>query len=367
MEQTSPKAEPHATEIDLVELCRAVWRRRGFVLKTAAVFLGFAIIYYISVPNRYSSSAAIMTESQDKNLSGMGGVAAMMGINLSSGPAGADAITAEQFPEIVQTRPMLAKFLDMQVELTPRIENGVIVAPGEQITLLEYLVNRWKFPWYSYILKPFQGRRHEITPRDYVYDTAVITPVQGLFFARLGQSIAVKVDKKGPTRISVTTQNPMVSYMLEKRLLTELEAYITEYRTLKARRTLEFSLSQADSARAKYDAAARRLAVFEDNNRSLVSARAEVERQRLESEFTIAGNIYSNIMTQTEMARLELQKSMPVYAALEPASYAAWPVAPRLVFSCAVGIFLGIFFAVCWVIVRHFTKPSPVPETSGEA
>ncbi len=332
MEANEPK------EIDLIQLFRHLLGKWKFIAGVTAALFAVGMVAYVSTPNEYRSTAKLLAEDAQSRVPS--GLAGMLGgvANMST-----DAITSSSFPDIVKTRPMLAKFLDLEVQ----------TIEGEPVKLFEYLVNEQRFPWWQYITKPGLWKSHKINPQDYVYDTCSITPLQGLFFGRLSESFEVVLEKNAPNTVTVTMQDPHIAFQTARLLMQELEVYISDYRTLKARRNLHFSELQLDSARKNYVLAQEKLARFEDANQNMISRFARTEWERLRNDFSVATSVYGTLATQTETLRLELQKAKPVYVVLEPLTLQPGKIAPGLFKYAAISIFLGLFFGAGYVVITY--------------
>ena len=100
--------------------------------------------------------------------------------------------------------------------------------------------------------------------------------------------------------------------------IRELTEYLTEYRTEKVLRDLTFVEEQLATAEVRFEAAQLALAEFRDSNQGNLSARAQTDEQRLNSEYQIAFNLYNSLTQQYEEAKLKVQETTPVFKTLEP-------------------------------------------------
>jgi capsule polysaccharide export protein KpsE/RkpR len=74
---------------------------------------------------------------------------------------------------------------------------------------------------------------------------------------------------------------------------------------------------QLATAEARFEEAQLTLAEFRDSNQGMLSARAQTEEQRLNSEYQIAFNLYNGLTQQYEEAKLKVQEETPVFKTLE--------------------------------------------------
>ncbi len=104
-----------ADEIDLRELWNAIWKGKWLIIAITSVFAVASVLYAISLPNEYKSTAILAPASQSGagNLSKLagqfGGLASLAGINLGSGGAEDKSVIAM---EIIKTWGFLEKFIE---------------------------------------------------------------------------------------------------------------------------------------------------------------------------------------------------------------------------------------------------------------
>ena len=108
-------------EIDLRELWRAIWSGRWLIVGITSFFAVVSVIYALSLPNQYKSTAILAPASSSSasslsKLAGQfGGLASLAGINL--GAAGADDKSVVAM-ELMKTWGFLEKFIqDNQIEV----------------------------------------------------------------------------------------------------------------------------------------------------------------------------------------------------------------------------------------------------------
>ncbi len=115
-------------------------------------------------------------------------------------------------------------------------------------------------------------------------------------------------------------QDPQIALDVSKVVLNNLQSYVTNYRTQKAKKDMEYAEMVYNDAELKYYAAQNRYATFEDENKNISSARYRTEQERLRNEMNLAYSIYANLASNLETAKLKVQEQTPVYATIAPAS-----------------------------------------------
>ena len=134
----------------------------------------------------------------------------------------------------------------------------------------------------------------------------------------LRQKITASLDEEsGIVSVSVTLPDNIAAAAVTEYTITELTDYLTEYRTEKKLRDLTFVEEQLAKAEARFEEAQLTLAGFRDSNQGILSAKAQTEEQRLNSEYQIAFNLYNSLTQQYEEAKLKVQEGTPMFKTLE--------------------------------------------------
>lgn len=140
---------PEEQEIDLIELAQKLWKERKFLLKGCGIAVVVGLIVAFSIPKEYTTTVKLAPETQDAaKKSSLGGLAAMAGINLNAA-AGADAISPDLYPDVVQSTPFLLELFP--VEVTDKEKEL-------STTLYDYMSEHQRKAWWGYIVSaPFKA------------------------------------------------------------------------------------------------------------------------------------------------------------------------------------------------------------------
>ena len=181
----------------------------------------------------------------------------------------------------------------------------------------------------------------------------------------LSKRVTANVDQKtSVVTIDVKMQDPLVSAMLADTVVTRLQEYVTSYRTNKARQDLEYAEKLNKEAQQEYYRAQQRYADYLDRNQGLAFRSAQITRDRLENETTLAFNLYNQTAQQVQKAKAKVQETTPVYAVVTPATVPIKPAAPRKVLILAGFIFLAFVACAAWILfiqpmVEEHKKANP--------
>lgn len=137
-------------------------------------------------------------------------------------------------------------------------------------------------------------------------------------------------------------QDPVISARVTDNVVEKLKKYITNYRTQKAKKDLEFTEKVLKEAQDAYYKAQQTYAAFEDGNKNIVSASYRTELERLKNEMTLTFNVYNTLAQKQEQDKLRVQEQTPVYTIIEPASVPLKASTPKKVLILIGCIFLDL-------------------------
>ncbi len=347
-----PTPESGEQEIDLVELLQELWAERRLILKWCAVGAVVGLVIAFSIPKEYTTTVKLAPEIQGNKsgLGGLGSLASMAGINMGSMNS-TDAVYPELYPDIVQSVPFMTALFD--VEVTD--------AKGEQSwPVSEYVSEELRSPWWSTVLGfPFKVLgwvKGLFSKEDESSESETINPFrltkeEDEIVKSLQERIAVSVDKKtSVVSLSVTMQDPLISATLTDTVMRNLQDYITEYRTNKARNDLAFTQRLFDEAQKKYYEAQQRYAQYVDQNQGIVRRSFRTEQERLQNEMNLAFDVYNQTAQQLQMAKAKVQESTPVYAVVQPATVPLKASKPSKMVTLIGFIFLAGVLSAGWVL-----------------
>lgn len=115
-------------------------------------------------------------------------------------------------------------------------------------------------------------------------------------------------------------QDPLIAATLTDTVMLNLQNYITEYRTNKARRDFDFTQKLYEEAQAAYYTAQSKYARYMDANQNIVRRSVRTEQERLQNEMTLNYNLYNQMAQQLQMAKAKVQEVTPAYVVLQPAT-----------------------------------------------
>lgn len=356
-----PAMPDNDDEIDLTELLGKLWHKRKFILKLTGIFLLVGLFIALFSPVEYTAQCTVVPQTgEEDSKGGLGGLAAMAGINVGSIGAGG-TISPTIYPEIVKSITFTRDI--MQTPVT------VKKSEGEPITLYEYYTDK-KYGSFNVVnvLKKYTIGLpglilSAILPADTGLPTAagdstalpamskeekrVYDIIQGSLKLELAQ-------KDGYVTIGYTFPEAEGAAQIAEGLRRTLEKYVIGYKTEKAKEDLAFVEQSYEDAKKDFIEKQTNLAAFVDANRGLASALARATEERLRNEYNIAFTVYNELAKQREQAQLAVRKTTPVLTVVNPVVVPAEKSAPRRSLILVVFVFLGLIVAVGWVFATPF-------------
>lgn len=337
-------------EIDLLELAMKLWQQRKKIIVWCCIGAVLGLVIAFSIPREYETSVTLAPElgNNQKVGGGLGAMAAMVGLG-NSAQAGTDAVNPTLYPDVVSSVPFLVGLFNVPVE---DIEGEKVV------TLREYMEEDQKAPWWSVVIGlPFKliglltSSDDEEDDPNKTTDTFMLTKAEDKVVEALRNRITSSVDTKTAViSISVKMQDPLISAVVADTVVYRLQEYITDYRTNKARKDLEYAELLNKEAKDNYYKAQQTYADYLDRNNGLILHSAQTTRERLQNEATLAFNLYNQTSQNVQTAKAKVQENTPVYAIVSPATVPIKPVSPRKALILIGFVFLAFVACSAWIL-----------------
>ena len=314
-------------KIELLELVKTIWAKRMFIVKIIAMGAVVGIFAALMSPKEYKSIATLMpeysTESQGGASSLLRQYGGLLGMSGGTYASNSNAIRVDLYPNIVQSTNFQLKLMDQSfyfsdIEATATLfeyytehnSSGVLGFLADYTIGLPGKVLGAILPKKKHITS-VPGEAKESLVLNLSRDEVIVINT-------LRQKITASLDEEsGIVSVSVTLPDNVAAAAVTEYIITELTKYLTEYRTEKVLRDLTFVEEQLAMAVARFEEAQLTLAEFRDSNQGILSAKAQTEEQRLNSEYQIAFNLYNGLTQQYEEAKLKVQEETPMFKILE--------------------------------------------------
>lgn len=345
-------------EIDLIELAKTIWAGRKLIVKITSVFVILGLIIAFTSKVEYEASCKLLPESQEGmkgGLGGLSGLAGLAGINLDIGGAG--VLTPELYPEIAKSLPFQLQIL----KDTLTFENQNI-----KTTAFHYFKEIDKPTLFGYIAKYTIGLpgliksifTEEVEAKKIIQakdEPIRISKEDWKLIEGFKERVNISVDSKsGMINVSVEMPDPLAAAQVTNKVVAILTKEVTNYKSDKAQKNLDFIKSSYSDAKIAFEAAQEKLANATDRNRNVSSAMAQIDLQRMQNEYGVAFEVYKGLASQVEQAKIKLKEETPVFTVLEPVRIPVDKSKPKRGVTLTLFSTIGLLVGVAYILSKYF-------------
>lgn len=338
-------------EIRLSDVIKFLKGSRRRVIIGGIIGLVVGALYAFSKPNLYTSKVTVMPEIQSKgtgSLNGLGSLAGLAGIDIGGMSAGSvDAIRPDIYPDILHSIPFGLQLLEKPVYsnlLSRETSLQEFIEKSNENTL-----------WGKRISESSDNIKLDSSNNNKLLQ---ITKGQETLINYIEGSIRSDYDTKtGIITVSATFPDAIVAAAVAQHSLEYLTNYVSNYRTEKARKQVNFLSQQLKEAKERYQVAEYALSSYRDRNSNIYLNTAKIEEQRLQADFLLTQNVFNDLSKQLEQAKIKVAEDAPVFKVLEPAQVPLRKSAPKrsliVIGFMAVGAFLGLLFQLVRLLYNN--------------
>ena len=341
-------------KIDIRRIVKTIWSRKKLFLKVWIVTFILACVWILPQPRYYEAEVSIAPESSDGNeLGGLASLAANFGMNIGS--SSADAIYPQLYPDLLNSTRFLVDVLDIRV----KTKDGKI-----DTDYYTYLTEHQK---QNALLMPFAVVRNWISSLFKSEEPEVVTSGEnGKRFdpfelskhtSDIIEGVKSKLDcsysmTTNVVTLKVTDQDPLVCALLVDSIKEHLQAFITDYRTKKARIDYEHYNKLAEEAKANYEEALNKYAEYSNAHINVTLKSVELKMQSMANDLQSKYTLYTAMDTRREAALAKVQESTPAFTELKNATVPVKPAGPkRMMFVVTM-----LFLATAGTVLKLFWK-----------
>ena len=332
--------EKDIISIDFSAFFKIIWKEKVWViLITLLITLG-GIYYALTAREEFVSTGKILPEYQSKagGLGQFAGLASLAGIDVSSAAGGgSDAVRPDLYPDVLKSTPFFLELLKIKVRTKDNKE--MLFSQFYDNFVLDNKIEekntKINFPTsIQYIAVSYQTENN---------------------LKDLRERIGAVIDKKtGLITVTVKLPDPVVATIITDYGMNFLTNYITNYRTEKSKRDLNFLAERLDAAKGKYFNNQAKKAQYSDQYQlSMMKLQAaDLQRERIESEYKISSTFYNSLLQKYEEAKLKVQQETPVIKVLEPPVVPNKRSEPKRAIIVLIATFLGGIFGIIFSLIR---------------
>lgn len=353
--------EKNSDEIDITEILKRFWIKRGFILKLTTIFLLIGLFIAMFSPVQYTSTCTVVPQTGNRSgSSNLSSVAAIMGVNLGTAMMAEGTLSPNIYPEIIKSVPFTREI--MKTEVIVKKSNG------QPITLYDYYADKQyrEFNLLGAIKKYTIGLPGVIISairggnQSAIVETSPVVDSTNVFnlsakerrvYNAIQGAIQINLNsREGSVTLGYTFPEPKVAAEVTDKIYNTLEEYVSQFKSEKLKDNLEFIEKSYETAREDFLNAQDRLTSFQDANRGLTTASARSMEARLRNEYDIAYTIYRELATQREQAKIAVKENQTILTLVNPPVVPVVKSAPRRSIIIIGFLFLGVVVAVGWVL-----------------
>jgi uncharacterized protein involved in exopolysaccharide biosynthesis len=346
-------------EIDLIALARTLWDGRIAVIKTVLIFTLLGLFVAIFSPKEYTATTTMVPQINNPSakMGGLSSLASLAGFNLDMNMGG-NEISPMLYPQIVNSISFQLEIMNSEYRFKEI---------DEEVSLYDYYLNYSKPGFLSVlkkytiglpgvILKAMRGEEEEKIVKSET-ETIRISKDQNEIRKLIEEKLSLNVnDKEGYITLSSHFHEAELSAQVAQKAQKQLQDYITQFRIEKATAQLEFIESRYNEKKREFESAQRRLAAYRDANKNISSAIAQTELEKLENEYQLAFEVYSELAKQLEQARIQVKEDTPVFSVIEEVSVPVEKSKPKRSKILMIWIFLGGVLGIGLVFLKNVLK-----------
>lgn len=350
--------EQDENEIDLVEVVQKLWRKRKFIFKVTLIFACLGVLVALFSAKEFQADCIIVPQSGGKNVSsGLGGLAAMAGINIGSMEED-EVLSPKIYPKVLASVPFQKELMKTRIKFEDY---------EQPVSLIDYYTNDEyrKFSLIGVILKYTIGlpgtimkARDEKKPDIAIPDDSNILTLsrqESQCMRVLKDKVTLNVnEKEGTVNLTAVMPEPLAAAQVASVVQGMLQRYVTEFKIEKAQAKLGFIEKRYVDAKKQFEVKQEELAQFRDANRNFASAIAKATEERLSNEYTVALGVYSELAKQREQAGIQVKEDTPIFTIVEPVTVPNEPSKPKRALILVAFVFLGGFIGIGLVLVLPF-------------
>ena len=347
-------------QADLVELIQRMWINKRLIIIVTSVFVVLGLLVALFSSKEYTSACDVVPQASDSSaLSRMGSLAALAGINLDqmqnvktlSPLVYKNIMESTTFrKELMQTQ-LNFKEIDHPISFYEYCTNEEYNKPSIGEYIIKYTVG---LPFV--ILKAIRGEQpapdYGKLKKSGASAIETVTKEEYECLKVLDDCISIRLDdKKGYVTISANMPEAVVAAQMAQATLELLQKYITEFKIEKVQSNLDFVQERYNEAKSNFEDIQARRAKFRDANMNTTRYSAQAELEKLNAEYSLAMNLYSELASQLERAKINVKETMPVLTVITPVTVPFKKSKPKRVIILFAYTFFGVLAGAGSVLV----------------
>lgn len=348
-------------EIDLIELIKRMWVNRKLILKVTGVCFVLGLLIALFSSKAYTAGCDFVPQtSSSTSTSRMSSLAALAGINLNQMDE-VKALSPYVYENILNSAAFRKELMQTKLsyEKADRPVSFYEYNTSDEFNKLSFgkILKKYTIGLPFLILNAIRGEQPE---PDY---SALASEGEGAKIVTLtkdeyecnkllSECISLTLDdKNGYLTLTVTMPEAIVAAEMAEAAVTLLQKYITEFKIEKVQSNLDFVQERYNEAKAEFEDIQDRRARFRDANLNTTKYSARTQLEKLDAEYTLALNLYSELASKLEQAKINVKETTPILTVINPVTVPLQKSKPRRAMILFGWTFFGIVLGMGAVLV----------------
>lgn len=332
IESPAPQVEPQDDGIDFKEIALRLWVKRKFILWVFGCFVALGFIAAIAQTPKYTANCTFvpMSSSTRSSSSSLSSLAALAGINLGDMSASAD-LSPLIYPQLMDNVELKKELMRVPLHFK-RYEEPVslydLSTDPKYRRFTFATIKKYTIGLPFTILGAIRGQKElEVSSESGVTDGESIpylTLHERNVAKALSKMVNVSVDKKeGYLTVTSTMNEPLAAAELCQATFEILQKYIAEFKLTHAKANYGYVKERYEDVKQEYEEKQLALARFSDANKGMLSATAQIEKDKLNADFNVAYAVFTEMSKQLIQVEMKVKEDVPVLSSVKPVSVPA--------------------------------------------
>lgn len=364
MEENLENINQEEQGIDFLALAKKIWDGRKTVLKCLAVFFVLGLISAFTMNRVYTVNSVMVPQIASKSSSSLSSLASLAGFDLGTSNMSGSELSPLVYPQVVNSIPFRLELMytPLHFEKADTAVNMITYAKEYNKPSVFSYIKKYTIGLPGVIIGLFKKKEpvtesplRDLTKTDNSRPL-VLSKDEEKMLPVIAASVNLSVDKKeGLINLSVTGSEPLQTAELALKAQQLLQEEVTRFRTQKAQEQLDYVQARYDEIKAETERYQTALASVTDRSQGMLTTRSRIEKDRLQTKFTISSSIYQEMAKQLEQAKMQVKKDTPNFTIIQPVTVPTKPSNSR-----AKSLFGWIFFGLavgCGIVLAKDYLP----------
>ena len=348
MDQIQNNIPQEEQEIDLVALIKKLWLNKGLIIKLTAVFMVVGVLVALFSSKVYTASCDVVPQVTKTKSGNMSTLAKLAGVDLGQDQS-TKMLSPYVYENVMKSTTFRKELMQTKIdfEKADRPVSFYEYYTSEEFNkpnIIDY-IKKYTIGLPYVILNAIKG---EETYPDYAAIAGEKSSIETVskteydMIQLIGSCVSIMVDdKNGYVTIIANMPEALAAAQLAQATVTLLQDYITKFKIEKVQSNLEFIQGRYDEAKKVFEEVQSRRAKFKDANHNSVKYSARVEQEKLDAEYKLAMNLYGELSTKLEQARIDVKENTPMLTIISPVTVPYNKTKPQRAMILAAFTFLG--------------------------